>query len=57
MTELIILLIYFVVAMFVLGLGIADEMSFANPNYKLVFGVAIAWPIVALYALGQRLFA
>jgi hypothetical protein len=57
MNALFFLLIYFNVAMFVLGVGLADEMSFVNPNYKLVFGVAVAWPIVGLYAVGQRVFA
>ena len=57
MFELFILLIYFNVAMLVFGFGLADEMSFVNPNYKFVFGVAVAWPIVGLYVLGQRVFA
>ena len=57
MNGLFFLLIYFNVAMFILGVGLADEMSFVKPNYKLAFGVAIAWPIVGLYAVGQQVFA
>jgi len=47
-------LVYAIVAVFLLGIGIGDEMSFRNPDYWLVIGVAVGWPLVLPYAVCRR---
>jgi len=31
-----------------------DQMSFRNPDYWLVIGVAVGWPLVVPYAVYRR---
>jgi hypothetical protein len=54
--EMLMILIYLGVSVFIFGFGIAEEISFRNPDYLFVAAVAVFWPIFVCYAAGERLF-
>lgn len=43
--------IYLVGVVFLLGFGIADQIAFTSPDYRLVVFVAISWPLLVLHAI------
>ena len=47
--------IYLFGVVFLLGFGVADQIAFTSPDYKLVVFAAVLWPLVILYAINQRL--
>jgi hypothetical protein len=51
----ILLAIYLVGVVFLLGFGIADQIAFSSPDYRLVVFAAVLWPLLILYAINQRL--
>jgi hypothetical protein len=46
--------IYLVIAIFIAGFGVGDQMSFRNPEYAFVATVAIFWPIFFLMTIYSR---
>jgi hypothetical protein len=51
----ILLAIYLIGVVFLLGFGIADQIAFTSPDYKLVVFAAVLWPLLVIYAFGERL--
>ena len=51
----ILLAIYLVGVVFLLGFGIADQIAFTSPDYKLVIFAAVFWPLLVIYAINQKL--
>jgi hypothetical protein len=51
----ILLTIYLAGVVFLLGFGIADQIAFSSPDYRLVVFAAVLWPLLVIYAIGERL--